>query len=126
MFTVTAAIIKRNGKYLIARRKAGDAMGGYWEFPGGKVDGGETPDQGMARELMEELGVKAKPLSLFDTAVTPDGRAVILFYECEIEGEPKALDSDELRWAAAGRLKDYEFLPADRHVVARLEASAKA
>lgn len=126
MLTVTAAIIEQNGKYLIARRKAGDAMGGYWEFPGGKVDGGETPDQGMVRELLEELGVKARPRSLFDTAITSDGRAVILFYECEIEGEPKALDSDELRWAAPSRLRDYSFLPADAYIVAKLEAAARA
>lgn len=120
MLTVTAAIIRKDGKYLISRRKKHDSMGGYWEFPGGGVDAGETPDQCIVREIEEELGVDARADELFDTVVCGDAKAVILFYCCSINSEPKPLDCDELRWVHAHELKEYKFLPADAAVIDRL------
>lgn len=95
-------------------------MGGYWEFPGGGVDEGETPDQCIVREITEELGVTSKPISLFDSAISADGQAVILFYFCEIDSEPSPLDCDEMRWVAADELWNYKLLPADIIVADKL------
>lgn len=122
MQTVTAAIIERNGKFLMAKRREDDSMGGFWEFPGGGVDGGETPDQCMARELREELDVTATPIELFDASVCGDGKLVVLFYRCEIEGEPKPLDCEELRWVRAEDMLEYKLLPGDEAIARRLAA----
>lgn len=124
MQTVTAAIIERNGKYLLARRREGDTMGGYWEFPGGGVDDGETPDMCVVRELSEELGVKARAVSLFDAMQCADGKMVVLFYRCEIEGEPQPLDCDELRWVNVDEIADYRLLPGDIAIARRLAGNS--
>ncbi len=120
MQTVTAAIIRRSGAYLMAKRKKDDTMGGYWEFPGGGVEGGETPDQCIIRELMEELGVTARPLELFEASVCGDGKLVVLFYLCEIDGDPLPLDCDELRWVRGGDMRNYKLLPGDEAIADRL------
>lgn len=120
MQTVTAAIIRRGGAYLMALRKAEDTMGGYWEFPGGGVDGGETPDQCIVRELREELGVPARPIELFDATICGDGKLVVLFYRCEIEGEPQPLDCDELRWVPVNEMRRMKLLPGDEAIADRL------
>lgn len=120
MQTVTAAIIRKGRVYLMAKRRQGDTMGGYWEFPGGGVEGGETPDQCIMRELKEELGVTARPLELFDASICGDGKLVVLFYLCEIDGEPLPLDCDELRWVKAEDMSNYRLLPGDEVIAKRL------
>ncbi len=120
MQAVTAAIIRRSGVYLMAKRKQGDTMGGYWEFPGGGVEIGETPDQCIIRELKEELGVTARPLELFDTSVCGDGKLVVLFYLCEIDGDPLPLDCDELQWVRGEDMRNYKLLPGDEAIAERL------
>ncbi len=120
MQTVTAAIIRKNGLFLMAKRKQDDTMGGYWEFPGGGVEGGETPDQCIVRELKEELGVTARPLELFDASICGDGKLVVLFYFCEIDGDPFPLACDELRWVKGKDLRSLKLLPGDEVIADRL------
>ena len=121
MITVTAGIIKRDGRYLIAQRRQDDTMGGYWEFPGGGVEPDETPDQCVVRELREELGVEARPLSLFDSITDRD--LVVLFYRCEITGEPQPLDCEQLQWVLPQELTSYNFMPSDTEIVRRVAGS---
>lgn len=120
MMVVTAGIIMRDGKVLIAQRQKDDTMGGLWEFPGGRVDKGETPDMCIVRELHEELGVQAKALELYDTMIVSGGRIVILFYLCSIEGEPTAIEPQEIRWSDPAELSRYPFAPADMFVADKI------
>lgn len=94
-------------------------MAGYWEFPGGGVEPDETPDQGIVRELREELAVETVPLRLYDAAGA-DGRIVVLFYLCAFTGEPQPLACDGMRWVPLAELPNYEMLPLDGPVAARL------
>lgn len=119
MLTVTAAILLREGRVLLTQRRKNDSMAGYWEFPGGGVEPDETPDQGIVRELREELAIEARPLRLYDAA-SADGRIVVLFYLCEFIGEPQPLASDAMRWALLEELPNYDLLPLDGPVAARL------
>ncbi len=121
MVTVTAGILRRDGRYLVAQRKLDDSMGGYWEFPGGGVEPDETPDQCIVRELREELGVEVRPLYLYDSLVTGEGHLVVLFYRCELlRGDPQPLDCEQIQWALPVDLPNYEFLPSDREIVERI------
>lgn len=127
MLIVTAGIIEReDGALLIARRPPESWMGGYWEFPGGKLEEGETPEEGLAREIREELAVEAAVGPIFHVKVHayPEFRVLLLFYRCRLlEGEPPgaAAGGLEYAWAPPARLRDYEFLPADEDVIALLE-----
>jgi len=120
MMVVTSGVICREDKVLIAQRRQDDSMGGLWEFPGGRVDKGETPDECIVRELREELGVQAKPLRLLDAMVVSGGRILILFYQCSIEGEPVALEPQQVLWCAPQQLAKYPFAPADMFVADKL------
>lgn len=92
-----AAVVKRDGKVLLAKRAEGKAYPGHWELPGGKLEEGEQPEDCARRELEEEAGLKAKSLRLVD-AVQGDyeaiGSWVSLFYDCECEGEPRDLEPE--------------------------------
>ena len=116
MIVVTAGILIRGKQVLIARRCPEDTMGGLWEFPGGKVERGETPDMCLARELKEELDVQATPLELFDAKISAGGRVLILFYLCSFEGEPRAVECADVRMVAPEELKNFPFTPADMFV----------
>lgn len=121
---VVAALIRREGQLLICRRAGQGALAGLWEFPGGKVDPGETPPEALARELHEELGVEARvgPLVFEHTHVySPDWAAHLLFYETEITaGTPQPLDHQEIRWVEPTALGDFEFVAGDGPIVAAL------
>lgn len=123
MIKVTAAVIERDGKILIARRKKSDRMGGKWEFPGGKMGFGETPETCLKRELKEELNIEAEIgeficSTQFSYMLVP---LELLVYKARyISGELKALDHDELVWAEPGDLEKYDFVKADVSVVRKL------
>lgn len=121
MLTVTAAILLREGRVLLTQRRKSDSMAGYWEFPGGGVEPDETPDQGIVRELREELAIESHPLRLYDAA-SADGRIVVLFYLCDFTGEPQPLACDAMRWVPLDELPNYDLLPLDGPVAARLAA----
>lgn len=117
---VVAGIIRRNGLILIARRRQGDALGGYWEFPGGRVEPREAYRVALARELREELGITAQVGDLYHTSLNSfrDRLLQIRFYECTIvQGEPQPLEADELRWVTPADLLHFKFPPADQSLI---------
>jgi len=117
---VTAAVIRRDGLVLIGKRRAGDFYGGFWEFPGGKIEDGESPEECLKRELAEELGIECAigPL-LTDTFFRYPERNIRLysFLVDSITGEPGALEHDEISWVPPGELSWYAFVPADVPII---------
>ena len=124
---VVAAVIEREGKILICRRRADARHSLKWEFPGGKVEAGEAPDAALARELDEELGIRA--------AIGPEierypyqyqGRSPILlifFKVTRFEGEPVNREFSEIKWEEPQNLPQYDFLEGDTRFI---EALAQA
>ncbi len=119
---VAAAIIERDGRWLMARRLKGTHLAGLWEFPGGKVDPGESLEACLTRELAEELGVDSRVggLRWSTTHDYPAKRVVLHFYECTIAGEPRPLLGQELRWVSASELASLPVPEADAGLVALL------
>ena len=119
---VTAAIIERDGRFLMARRLKGTHLEGLWEFPGGKTEPGESLEACLARELDEELGVPCRVgrLRLATTHEYPGRRVELHFFDCEIDGEPRPLLGQELRWVSASELASLPLPEADAGLVALL------
>ena len=127
VISVTAAILTHEGRILIARRPTGDRLAGFWEFPGGKLEIGETPRDCLQRELYEEFGIQTRIGPFFDqTAYRYDHMAVhLLVFRAELEGgELKPAVHDAIRWVTPDEMRRYRFAPADRPIVARLQALA--
>lgn len=127
MIVVAAALIDREGRVLLQQRPAGRSMGGLWEFPGGKVEAGERPEAALARELDEELGIEVEPGSLvpaaFASADNAGRQMLLLLYLCrQWRGEPAPLDAAGLKWLRPGEMDALEMPPADKPLVAALEA----
>jgi 8-oxo-dGTP diphosphatase len=119
---VTAAVIERAGAYLVTRRPRGTHLEGYWEFPGGKCDPGETLEACLLREIQEELGVVVR-VGAEVYAVTheyPERVVQLHFYACELAGEPQPLLGQEMCWVPRGELRALEFPPADAELLATL------
>jgi len=124
LITVAAGVLTDpSGRVLIAQRPAGGHVGGFWEFPGGKLRTGESPHQALCRELAEELGIRvesADPLTTYQYAY-PDRRVELhVFRVHEYAGEPRGLEGQPLRWVAAAELAAANLLEADKPVVAAL------
>jgi len=120
---VTAALMQEGGRVLIARRRPGKHMGGKWELPGGKIEPGETPEESLARELAEELGVEVRVGEFLCAAPfeRDDVRLELLVYSVErIAGEPALLEHQEIRWVDPSDLPAYDLADSDRTVVERL------
>lgn len=120
---VAAALIERQGRFLIARRLAADPFPGLWEFPGGKLEAGESPQQALQRECREELGIEVEVGRIREVLFHryEAFSVLLLFYECAIiAGEPQALGCERLEWAAPESLDGYPFLPADKPLIKRL------
>jgi mutator protein MutT len=119
---VCAAIIERNGRFLVTRRQRGVHLEGYWEFPGGKCDPGETLSGCLARELKEELSLETQVgEELLATTYTYPERSVELhFFRCDAVGEPAPQLGQEMRWAERDALKSLVFPPADTELIAML------
>jgi len=121
---VAAALFDADGRVLIAQRPAGKHMAGWWEFPGGKVGGGESDREALVRELREELGVETRP----DCEVAelsheyPDRIVDLVLWRAElVSGEPRGLDGQALKWVACQSLGSERLLPADAPLVDALQ-----
>lgn len=117
---VVAALIRANGKVLLTQRKPGRHLGLSWEFPGGKVEEGESDEQALIRELKEELDVVVTVgTRCFETRHTYGPREMhLLVYRCKlVSGEPRAVDVNAVEWVEEKNIHDREFLPADMPLV---------
>ena len=120
MIPVTAAIIIHDAKYLAARRAPHKHMGGFWEFPGGKIDPGETPQESLAREIHEELGLTVSVGAHFQTNVHDYGDKTIslMAYLCEWRGgEITLVDHDQVQWCEPDQIQLLRWAPADVPIV---------
>src|SRR5580700_7572742 len=112
---VAIAVVTRGNRILICQRKDGDTLGGYWEFPGGKRETGETLETCLARELMEEVAIKATILQKLTVIQHdyPHGQILLHPFLCEhFEGEPTPIECQRLQWIEAAALSDFQFPPA--------------
>lgn len=112
------ALIDPDGRILLAQRPEGKSMAGLWEFPGGKVEAGETPEVALIRELQEELGIDTwssclAPLT-FASHSYPDFHLLMPLFACrKWKGQPVAREGQVLKWVRAAQLRDYPMPPAD-------------
>jgi mutator protein MutT len=121
---VIAAVISRDGRYLLGRRPEEKRHGGLWEFPGGKLHEGEALLSAADRELEEELGIRAVSAGeLLFSASDADSPFVIHFVEVDTEGEPVALEHSEVGWFTAAELEGLPLAPADAQFVRTLEGA---
>ena len=116
--TVIAALVEIDNKILIARRKEGDAPSiGKWEFPGGKIEEGETERQAVEREMQEEFGVKVEAQDYITSSIWdyPTRTIEVRLYRCKyIEGDFHLYDHLEIKFVTKEELSDYDFVPADK------------
>ena len=125
LFVVAAALTNQDGEILLQKRPEGRQMAGLWEFPGGKVDVGESPESALVRELQEELGIDVLAENLvpitFASEPLGDRNLLLLLYRCATWlGEPVALDSPELRWLLPANMDRLPMPPADVPLVRAL------
>ena len=118
VLVVAAALVDRDGRVLLAQRPAGKPMAGLWEFPGGKVGEGETPEAALIRELKEELAIDVTAACLapftFASHAYDDFHLLMPLYVCRRwEGIPQAREGQTLKWVRAKELRSYPMPPAD-------------
>ena len=122
---VAAAVVIRDGRVLLTRRLEGQHLAGMWEFPGGKLEDGESPEEALARECREECGIDLEVAEILDVTHHryPEKDVLLLFYRCELRaGEVRHLQVADHAWVAPDDLDDYPLPPADERVVARIRA----
>ena len=125
VLVVAAALVDGDGRVLIAKRPEGKHMAGLWEFPGGKVQAGETPEAALVRELREELGIDTRHSCLapftFASHIYETFQLLMPLYVCRVwQGTPSAREHSALAWVRPPRLGDYPMPPADIPLVAML------
>ncbi|MCG6119934.1 MAG: (deoxy)nucleoside triphosphate pyrophosphohydrolase [Blastomonas sp.] len=131
LFPVVAALLSdRSGRVLVQQRPQGTAMAGLWEFPGGKIEPGETPEIALARELGEELGINVLPADLEPFTFASDAlgkrHLILLLYRCNAwQGEPQALHASAIRWATLDELYGLAMPPADLPLLATIARSLR-
>ena len=127
VLVAACALVDADGRVLLAQRPAGRAMAGLWEFPGGKVEAGERPEQTLIRELKEELGIAVTeaciaPLT-FASHGYSDFHLLMPLYVCRRwEGAVTAKEGQKLAWVRPNRLRDYDMPPADVPLISHLAA----
>jgi 8-oxo-dGTP diphosphatase len=125
VLVAACALIDTDGRVLLAERPAGKMMAGLWEFPGGKVEAGERPEDTLIRELKEELGIVVReeclaPLT-FASHSYPDFHLLMPLYVCRRwEGIVTAKEGQQLAWVRPNRLREYKMPPADEPLIAHL------
>ncbi len=120
---VTAAILVRDDAIFIAKRGPGGRFAHRWEFPGGKIEPGESPEECRAREMAEEFAIEVSVGKFFAESLHtfPGGQILVLAYFCRwVDGDILPAEHEEYRWVAASELDGYDFAPADTPIAARL------
>lgn len=124
---VAACILKQAGRYLITQRKKHSHLGHLWEFPGGKIEKGESVYECAIRECEEELGILVKPLKIIEEITHhyanhyAEASVHLFFVSCKLmEGSPRALDCADFAWVRPEELKNYSFPEADKKLIDRL------
>lgn len=125
---VTAAVIERQGAFLVTRRQRGVHLEGYWEFPGGKCEPGESLADCLRRELREELDADAAVEQEIFTVTHhyPERSVELHFLSCRLLSEPRPLLGQDMRWVPRTDLTSLQFPPADDELIARLTRSTSA
>ena len=123
---VLAAVVEQNGAFLLTRRLKGTHLAGTWEFPGGKCEAGESHEECLRRELIEELGVDAEiGEEVFGIIhAYPEKTIELHFHECTLAGEPAPQLGQEMRWVPRSELPGLEFPEADRELIEMLVRQA--
>ena len=127
VLVAACALVDADGRVLLAQRPQGKSMAGLWEFPGGKVEPGETPERSLIRELKEELAIDVKEACLapltFASHSYPDFHLLMPLFVCRRwDGAVSALEGQQLVWVKPNRLRDYDMPPADVPLVSHLMA----
>jgi 8-oxo-dGTP diphosphatase len=125
VLVAACALIDADGRVLLTERPAGKTMAGLWEFPGGKVEAGERPEQTLIRELREELGITVNEACLapltFASHAYPEFHLLMPLYVCRRwEGTVRPLEGQQLAWVRPNRLRDYPMPPADEPLICHL------
>lgn len=123
---VAAALVDAHGRVLVQQRPLSGHMPGLWEFPGGKIEPGETPESALVRELAEELGIETETACLapacFASEQLDDRQLLLLLYVCrKWQGEPRALQATALKWVRPLEMFALDMPPADRPLIGLLE-----
>lgn len=129
MVHVVAALIWDNDRFLACQRPAHKARGLLWEFVGGKVETGETPENALIRECKEELNITVAPKDIFMELFHeyPDLSVKLSLYNAEIvSGVPQRLEHNDIRWITPAEIDQYEFCPADVEILRRLKECSKS
>jgi 8-oxo-dGTP diphosphatase len=126
VLVTAAALIDPDGRILVQQRPDGKSMAGLWEFPGGKIEAGETPEQALVRELTEELAVRIEEACLapagFASDPLGDNHLILLLYVCrKWQGVPQPLDAQALKWVRPAELHGLAMPPADIPLIGLLE-----
>ena len=119
-FHVAAGLIRKNGRILITKRPEGSHLAGFWEFPGGKQEAGETLERCLEREIQEELGVRVKAGELlYSLLYEYESKTISLhLFRClDFQGQPKALEAQDVRWVTPQDLKKFKFPPPDLAII---------
>jgi len=126
LLVAAVAMVDVDGRVLLAQRPQGKHLGGLWEFPGGKVSPGESWEQALVRELVEEVGLRVVPLHLYEEVVHAyPGKTVRLrFFVCSAaeDGEARPIECDAVEWVGREELCRHDFPPADERLLQRLMA----
>ena len=126
LIVAACALLDADNRILLAQRPEGKTLAGLWEFPGGKVEAGETPEETLVRELHEELGITTKiaclaPLT-FASHTYDDFHLLMPLYVCRrFEGIPRGCEGQAIKWVKAGALRDYPMPPADEPLIPFLQ-----
>ncbi|MED5377891.1 MAG: (deoxy)nucleoside triphosphate pyrophosphohydrolase [Acidobacteriota bacterium] len=119
---VVAAVVEQRDHFLVTQRAAGDHLGGCWEFPGGKLESGESLTDALRREMREELGVEVEIGKKIDCVehAYPDRTVCLHFYHCQLKGKPRPMLKQRIRWVKRRELATLEFPLADKALIVRL------
>jgi 8-oxo-dGTP diphosphatase len=120
---VAIAVVVEGGRVLICQRKEKDTFGGFWEFPGGKCEAGESLEQCLVREMREELAIVVETVEKYPPIAHdyPHVRLTLHPFRCRrVSGEPKMIECQKFEWAEPGKIRDYRFPPANAALLERI------